>query len=748
VAAAKTAPSAKAAGWQPGSLYSLFISDGTLTHPNAGLLIGNGFSYDAETRPEPGEYPYASTCPTGACDGGRAGFLYGNGGNGWGGGNGGNAGLIGNGGNANPGARPYSGIKNTPGLPGGNGGNGGLLFGNGGNGGPATTGATGGKGGRGGLFFGAGGRGGDGGPGAVTCSESSNSCTVTAQGGAAGRGGNGGLLMGRASKGFQALPSTSPNFDGWVQTYPVDGLFPAIVTPDGTYSATAIDASNGKAKAAPGSKFGYPVPYSVYGTVIPNVETKLAAGLVLARWGYPDDSFLAPDNTNFATLVVPPYTSVVPYAEYVVKNPSKDALPPGWRIEQSKAAPGFGQEGQGLQYVVYTDVKDDLYPSEGHYYPYIQGTVEELLKTGYLAYKTPTPLQSLISKFVSDGTLAHPNAGLLVGNGFSYDDITCPQGGCTGGKAGLIYGNGGNGFGGGNGGNAGLMGNGGNANPNDVPYSPNPDAPPPAGVAGGKGGNGGLLFGNGGVGGAATTGAVGGKGGNGGLFFGSGGRGGNGGPGAVVCTNGQATCKVTALGGAAGRGGNGGLLVGRALDGAQALPLNSPNFDGYIPTYGPNKDGYFPRIATGNPYPEDYYSPTGVGTDGQGKAVLGSGSGYPNPYWVYGTIVPKVALPTGFALAAWQDAFGSFLAPDNTNYALVSLPPAIQVQPYVEYVVKDPAALPPGWRIEQTQVAPGFGQYGGGIQYVIYTDRFDVSGNQIQGSLRDLLNTGYLAYKN
>ena len=283
------------------------------------------------------------------------------------------------------------------------------------------------------------------------------------------------------------------------------------------------------------------------------------------------------------------------------------------------------------------------------------------------------------------------------------------------------------------------MGNGGNANPSDVPSGTTP------GLPGGRGGNGGLLFGNGGAGGAATTGATGGRGGNGGLFFGLGGRGGNGGPGAVVCSTGSPTCSVTALGGAGGRGGSGGLFVGRAGSGAQALPLDSANFDGYIPTYGPAENGYFPRIATADP--ALFYSATGVAQDGQGEFVEGSNYGYPNPYWVYGTVVDSVALPKGFALAAWQDPFGSFLAPDNTNFALISIPPALQVQPYVEFVVADPAALPPGWRIEQSQTAPGFGQYGGGIQYVIYTDKLD-SGVPVQGSLRDLLYTGYLAYKN
>ena len=61
-----------------GSIIAIFISDGTIDHPDAGLLIGNG--YDG--------------------GGGRGGFLIGDGGDGGPGQNGGNAGLLfGDGGN-------------------------------------------------------------------------------------------------------------------------------------------------------------------------------------------------------------------------------------------------------------------------------------------------------------------------------------------------------------------------------------------------------------------------------------------------------------------------------------------------------------------------------------------------------------------------------------------------------------------------------------------------------------------------
>ena len=75
-------------GWQPGQLVagvvSIFVSDGTAAHPNAGLLVGNGYSFDA-----------LSCTGSAVCNGGRAGLLLGNGGAGWNGGSGGDAGLIG-----------------------------------------------------------------------------------------------------------------------------------------------------------------------------------------------------------------------------------------------------------------------------------------------------------------------------------------------------------------------------------------------------------------------------------------------------------------------------------------------------------------------------------------------------------------------------------------------------------------------------------------------------------------------------
>ncbi|KKO60641.1 PGRS repeat-containing protein [Mycolicibacterium obuense] len=70
-------------------------------------------------------------------------------------------------------------------------------------------------------------------------------------------------------------------------------------------------------------------------------------------------------------------------------------------------------------------------------------------------------VKQFISIFVGNGTAEHPNAGLLIGNGYDASgDFT----GAAGGNAGLLFGNGGNGASGGElgqnggaGGRAGLI---------------------------------------------------------------------------------------------------------------------------------------------------------------------------------------------------------------------------------------------------------------------------------------------------
>ena len=72
-AAAVAAPSASAATvWKPGqvlkSVYSIFVSNGTSGSPNAGLLVGNGYTYG------PGDTQCVGST---VCDGGRGGLLLG-----------------------------------------------------------------------------------------------------------------------------------------------------------------------------------------------------------------------------------------------------------------------------------------------------------------------------------------------------------------------------------------------------------------------------------------------------------------------------------------------------------------------------------------------------------------------------------------------------------------------------------------------------------------------------------------------
>jgi len=140
----------------------IFVGSGTAENPNAGVLIGNGYSYMA----------YGGACTTGACNGGTAG-LIGNGGDGFAGGHGGPAGW----------------------------------FGSGGAGGAATTvGGTGGRGGAGGLFVGDGGQGGSGGPGGGTGGDGGNAGALSFVG-TGGLGGVGGV-------GIDGSPAGKSGFNG------------------------------------------------------------------------------------------------------------------------------------------------------------------------------------------------------------------------------------------------------------------------------------------------------------------------------------------------------------------------------------------------------------------------------------------------------------------------------------------------------------------------------------------------------
>jgi hypothetical protein len=347
------------------------------------------------------------------------------------------------------------------------------------------------------------------------------------------------------------------------------------------------------------------------------------------------------------------------------------------------------------------------------------------------ASANPTgPVRSFIGVFASNGTATHPDAGLLIGNGYSFTATSClgPKS-CDGGRAGLLWGDGGGGFNGGDGGSAGWIGDGGagadgaagirggsGGNGGSAGFIGNGGrggmgTRGVVGASGGNGGRAGFFLGSGGPGGLAATGASGGNGGAGGLFFGVGGSGGIGGPGAVRCAQGEATCTFTTASGSGGKGGRGGLFFGiEGRDGAQALPPDSPLLLGYIPVNNAE------------------------------VTAIGLPASYPDPYYIPGTVVPDVRLARGVVLSRFGYPTGNFLTDGGSLFAQLALSPISAVFPYFEYIVNDPANLPVGIQIEQSQVAPYYGQPGGGIQY-----RITFGGQEIPGGVQALLDSGYLA---
>jgi hypothetical protein len=144
-------------------------------------------------------------------------------------------------------------------------------------------------------------------------------------------------------------------------------------------------------------------------------------------------------------------------------------------------------------------------------------------------------------------------------------------------------------------------------------------------------------------------------------------------------------------------------------------PQDSPLFHGYHPIEpGPE----FTRTDGTLIYPDDSL-PT-------------------KPYAVPGTVIPDANLPAGTVVGRFGYPGGAYLAPDGTPFAELSLPSGSALKPYYQYVVDNPNALPPGYHVEQSQVAPWFHQPGGGTQYrIIAPDGKDAS-------VDALLESGYL----
>lgn len=149
--------------------------------------------------------------------------------------------------------------------------------------------------------------------------------------------------------------------------------------------------------------------------------------------------------------------------------------------------------------------------------------------------------------------------------------------------------------------------------------------------------------------------------------------------------------------------------------GPHPLPPDSPLFDGYVPH---------------DPGPEF--------TDADGNLIYPDDTDPAKPYAVPGSVVPHVDLPRGTLMDRFGYPGGAWLSPDGTPFPFRGLPHDSALRPYFQYVVDDPTKLPPGWSIEQSEVAPWFHQPGGGVQYRI------IAPEGQRPSVQTLLEWGYL----
>ncbi len=223
---------AATAGRRTAAPTTRLFGDGTAENPDAGLLYGNGFSWDA-----------LSCTGTQACHGGNAGLLGGSAGHGFNGGNGGDAGLFGRGGDGGDG---------VPGGNGGNGGRGGRVSGDGGDGGDAgialLSATTAGGGGEAGLLGTRGKPGKGGTSGTVTVGFPRRATYVTE--------GNGGTRVELVAVQLSGASATAVTVNYAVSNFP--GL---------QYKATAGEdfaAATGSVVFAPGQTSAT-IPVTVYG---------------------------------------------------------------------------------------------------------------------------------------------------------------------------------------------------------------------------------------------------------------------------------------------------------------------------------------------------------------------------------------------------------------------------------------------------------------------------------------------------
>jgi hypothetical protein len=91
-------------------------------------------------------------------------------------------------------------------------------------------------------------------------------------------------------------------------------------------------------------------PYAIPGTVRNLTEAELANldGKIVDRVGHPGGAWLAPEGTPYEGRALPHDSLDKELHKYIIH--AEKGLPPGWKIEESLAAPWFGHPGGELQY--------------------------------------------------------------------------------------------------------------------------------------------------------------------------------------------------------------------------------------------------------------------------------------------------------------------------------------------------------------------------------------------------------------
>jgi hypothetical protein len=157
-------------------------------------------------------------------------------------------------------------------------------------------------------------------------------------------------------------------------------------------------------------------------------------------------------------------------------------------------------------------------------------------------------------------------------------------------------------------------------------------------------------------------------------------------------------------------------------------------------------DGQHPAHVSPQPLPSDspifneyeMVDPGPEYTNPDGSLIYPDDSLPEKPYAIPGTVVPDAHLEPGTVIDRFGYPGGGWLSPEGTPFLERALPPDSAMKPYFTYEVADPSQLPPGWRIEQSNVAPWFHQPGGGVQYRIVAPEGE------RPSVQTLLDWGYL----